>query len=48
MPYYVINRQSGEILAGPFARYVDAFNARAPFGAIGMVVERAFDAYVPE
>lgn len=40
MSYYVINRQSGKVLAGPFTRYVDAFNARAPFGAIGSVVER--------
>jgi hypothetical protein len=38
--YYVINRMSGKVLAGPFARYVDAFNARAAIGAIGTVVER--------
>lgn len=40
MSFFVINRQTGEQLAGPFFRYVDAFNARAPVGAIGTVIER--------
>lgn len=38
--YYIVDRMSGKTLAGPFSRYVDAFNVRATIGPIGTVVER--------